>query len=322
MAPEVPSRVPTAADSPPKVELIDAGREPRRELRLTFTKGATFERVMSMQMGAELVVNGELLPRAPVPTISMPVRGTIESVDEHGDARYSAEMSEATIEGMDLPPAAMAMIKVSLADIAGTRIAGRVSPRGLQSDGKITTKSMNPQFLATMDSLKQSFGQMSVPLPVEAIGVGGKWSVTSDITINGMPLRQRAVYTVVSVSERGVMLRLSAEQSLQSPDAKMENLPAGTEGVARSLSGTYSGMSIMSLEQFMPQRATISGVSKADMEVTTLGQKTPVLATYDMKVRLRTPSGPGNAAEAELAEEQEVEEQQAEVDAKKPDGGK
>lgn len=303
-APENPARLPTEADTPPKVELLEPGKEPRTALRLSFQKGVAFERVMSMRMGVHMVVNGQEGPKAPAPTISMTLRGEIESVDAEAHARYFSEVSEVAIEGDELPPAMQTLVKAQLADMMGTRVSARISPRGIQSEGKVQTKSTNPQLLATLDSVKQSFAQMSVPFPVEAVGVDGRWAVTSEMKMNGLPLRQRMVYRVVSVSERELVLSATLEQSLATPDAKMENLPAGFEGVAKSLSSEMSGRSIIALDQVMPRSSSISGISKAEMEMTSMGQKTPVSATYDIAMRLRTPKdeAPGKAPDEKTAE--------------------
>ncbi|MBY0112362.1 MAG: hypothetical protein K2Y21_06040 [Phycisphaerales bacterium] len=286
-APENPARLPTAADTPPKVELLDAGKEPRTPLRLTFQKGDTFERVMSMRMGVRMSINGEPMPEVPTPTISVAMRGEIESVDAEFHARYSAEMGEATFDTADMTPAMQAMLKAQLADMAGTRVSARVSPRGFQTEGKVQTKSTNPQMLAMLDSMKQSFSQMSVPFPEEAVGVDARWAVSSELKMNGLPLRQRYVYRVASLGERGAILTVTVEQSLATPDAKMENLPAGVEGVARSLASEMSGRCSIRFREMMPWTSSMTGTSKAEMEMTTAGQKMPMTATYDISMRLR-----------------------------------
>lgn len=288
-APENPVRLPTAADVPPKVELLDAGKEPRAALRLQFQKGDTFERVMSMRMGIRMVVNGQEMPEMPMPTISVAMHGVIESVDAESHARYSCEMGEVTVEGKDLTPAMETMMKASLADIAGTQVSARISPRGFQTEGKVQTRSNNPQVLAMLDSVKQSFAQASVPFPEEAIGVDGRWAVTSEIKMNGLLMRQRFVYRVESVREDGVSVSATVQQSLAEPDAKMENLPAGMEGVAKFMSGEMTGTSEIRFTEFVPWRSAVSGVSKAEMEMTSAGQKMPMTATYDISVRVRTP---------------------------------
>ena len=289
-APEVPDQLPDPTDIPPQVEVLDAGNEPRRALRLVLHKGDTFERVMSMRMDARVAMNGEKSPDIPTPTISMVVRGRINETDEAGNASYDAEFGEITIEGENLSPEMQAMFRAQLADIVGTRVSARISPRGIQSQAKVETRSINPQFLAMMESTRQSISQMSIPFPEEAIGVNGRWAVATEMKMNGLPLRQRYVYHVVAVSETDAVLRITAEQALATPDAKMENLPAGVEGVARSLTGAYTGRSRVGFNDVMPRAVSISGVSRAEMEMTAAGQKMPMAATYNVLMRLRTPA--------------------------------
>ena len=62
------------------------------------------------------------------------------------------------------------------------------------------------QMRQLVEGFQNSAEQMATPLPEEPVGVGGKWSVTQSLELNGMKLQQTATYTVIELSEERAKL--------------------------------------------------------------------------------------------------------------------
>ncbi len=79
----------------------------------------------------------------------------------------------------------------------------------------------DPQIHALMDLMKDVFGQLTVPLPEEAVGVGAKWEVKVPIQSHGVKVDQTATYELVSVE--GDNLKIKSTSTQRAANQKMDN---------------------------------------------------------------------------------------------------
>jgi hypothetical protein len=89
-----------------------------------------------------------------------------------------------------------------------------MSNRGIVKDLELEIPdAVSPQVRQMMDSMKQSFAQLSAPVPEEAVGVGAKWETKTRLAVNGPVIDQTATMTVVALAGNKATLDVKLVQT-------------------------------------------------------------------------------------------------------------
>jgi hypothetical protein len=115
-----------------------------------------------------------------------------------------------------------------------------------------------------MDQMKDSFANLSSPLPEEAIGPGAKWEVRMPLKSQGMSIDQTTTYELVSLKDDRLNTRVTinqtaSKQKVQSPampDMKLDLL---------KMTGTGTGEVSLNLGQILPFSGALT--SHTDLEM-------------------------------------------------------
>jgi hypothetical protein len=180
----------TEADAPerepvegPEVELLDAGAEPRRELRLDPAEGDVLEFTMRQGQVFELRAGGQEERSSTVHELDMVVE--VVSVD---DDEIEVEIAYQGARVIEADEAARPMLEDMLGRFTGLE-AGAVYDR----QGRILAATMPdldlsdmPELSGFIDSLGEQMAAFSTPFPTEPVGVGARWQVTSTADFAGM----------------------------------------------------------------------------------------------------------------------------------------
>jgi hypothetical protein len=141
------------------------------------------------------------------------------------------------------------------------------------------------QLLALLDSMKQVMSQTIAPLPVEAMGVGGRWQVVSLIEQFGMTVTQRETYTVANLADRDVHVTMQVEQSAPPGKVALPGLPAGVTVDLVKLSGSGSGSSQIEFSGFVPQSNLDYELA---MKITVPGMPGPAGGSQTLDLKMAT----------------------------------
>jgi hypothetical protein len=218
------------------VRLINAGNEPRHELRYLFEPGRTD----FVHMDLTLVV-GETVLDHPLddemwPTMRMTLQVDSKEITSEGDLRY--EMRVVGSELLPTPGYAPQQIAAGnewMQQMVGMYGGGLITPRGVTKE-----TVMNPPPGAS-DELRQVLGsvsteleEMSQPFPEEPIGEGAMWQVTGPVDAEGVIISQSATFWLVSLAEGSGELNVTIQQTAE--PQPWEN-PQFTEGETISVQG-------------------------------------------------------------------------------------
>lgn len=216
----------TLAETPQSVSVLELGAEPRQTLRYAFKKGLSRNLLMLQKSHIDMKIGSQQLPATDIPAIKTSMRWDVAAVD--GDtATISQQILSASIDGNSDDPTVLHMRQV-LADFKTIRATSRTDSRGNVLKFEVEAQNANsPQMAQVIDSMKQALSQLTVQLPEEALGVGGRWQVTSHLEQFGLKLTQRATYTVTHLDEKGLRANVALQQS--SPPGKVTppGMPAG-----------------------------------------------------------------------------------------------
>lgn len=268
------------------VELIEAGTAPLRELRLKPQTGSTQTSVMTMGLNQAMTIGGQKLPAQNIPDTKITIETSVTNIAENGDVEFGYSYTK--IDVIDDPanpsPLAAAM-SGSMKSMVGTSGSAVINNRGFVQQSNINIPEGVPaQLKQSMEGMQNAMGQMSMPLPVEPVGVGSKWRVVQNINANGLQIKQTSVLEITELNEEGFSMNVTVTQAAEPQEVKNSALLPGTKINLKSLQSTGNGKSTLKLNSIFPVRTSLTTSSQTAMNIEAAGQVQEI--TTDMKMDL------------------------------------
>jgi hypothetical protein len=241
-----------------EVELLEEGAEPRQELRLDLQEGDTSLATLEFRIEQSQELDGEPMPAAPAPPLRADVRLTVE---EAGDEEYTVSYgyeSFGLANPDEYPPEQVEQLDAALEGfdrITGTSV---ITDRGATVDGSIDVPDdVDPEIADQLDQLSQGIEQLSAPFPDEEVGVGARWRVTQEITVQELTTRQESIYTLVSLDGDSYVLDVEMTQTADPQPMDLPDAPpdASIELTQYDVSGT--GRIENDLQHMVPSLSTV-----------------------------------------------------------------
>lgn len=259
----------------PTIKLLEAGSGDKVELRVAPKEGAkeSFEMLMDMNMAMDMGGMGKIPQK--LPQMKMVMNATVTDVSSDG-IHYDFELAEATVD-KEADPMMVSTIQTELDKMVGTKGQVVVSDRGVTQSAKINApEGTSKEELAQFDNMQKSMNHASAPFPKEAVGVGAKWTVTTDIKENGIMMTQVVTYTLEKLEGRTVTLSTALVQNAENQPVAAESLPPGSQATLSSLESTGTGSSVIHLDHLFPTTGELNHDMTTRMEVSVNGQKMDV----------------------------------------------
>ncbi|MHC4957618.1 MAG: hypothetical protein ACYTGN_04520 [Planctomycetota bacterium] len=194
----------------PVLELIDAGRGPKRLLRYNVEPGKTHEVVMRMTMA---------MGPMRTPEIKMTMTITVNSVTPEGDIHYSYRFIGAEVAGGGELPGMEA-----LQGLSGT---GIVTSRGVTKAGTVNVPKGAPDNMKQMmANLEESMKQFSCPLPEQPVGVGAKWRLRMPIETVAFGFDQKALFELACADDETGLLKVTIVQNARNQSIEANGVEA------------------------------------------------------------------------------------------------
>ncbi|MCA9564891.1 MAG: hypothetical protein KC561_15445 [Myxococcales bacterium] len=229
--------IPLAAHADPPVP-IDASMTDAATLRYQYTAGQVD--AWRMQMVQNITMSGAGMPdnTTTESTMTMDTTQTVQSVDESGTATISQAISNTSVEmnvgGMEIPGDEVANM------LNGLTVQMQITNRGEVLDTQMGEIS-DPMMAQMMGSLEDSFSQMTLTFPEEAIPVGHTWTEDLPMDMNqpglDMDSSTTATYTFLgyanvegtpmAVIESAITLTMSGDVSEMGASATVEGNGTG-----------------------------------------------------------------------------------------------
>jgi hypothetical protein len=270
-----------------QVKLLDAGAEPRAVLRLHPKTGDKQTLGMTMKIAMNIKA-GEMPEQAmKLPAITMPMDVTVKSVADNGDITYEMVMGEASLsdEPGAAPMVAEAM-KSSISKLNGLTGTGIVSNRGITKSVEMKIPAdADPQIRQVMDQMKESFSNVGVLLPEEAVGPGAKWEAKMPLKSQGMTIAQTLRYQLAAIEGERLAAKMEISQSAANQKIQSPAMPGLKVDLTR-MEGTGAGDLTLDLAQVLPSQLTMDMHSEMSMGMNIAGQKQTMSMTMDLNMRL------------------------------------
>ncbi len=286
----IPANSPSAAPqtvvntSSSKINLLDAGAEPRRELR--FRPAVNSKQTMTMTMGMSMDMSmGEMtMPKMTLPKVVLKVDLNVTSVDPSGDIHYTFAYTDIqAIAAEDTPPEALAAMQKGFKSLVGYQGDIIVSDMGgVKSKKLMIPKNVDPMLKQTLEQLSKSMEQVSTPLPSQMLGVGAKWQVTNSLKVSNIRMNQSSTYEVLKMDDRGITIQAKIIQSAPSQNFKIPGMDKKTKAKIKSIASTGEGRYVLQFDSMLPIEGKMLLNSDTSMSV----QASPKEKPMDISTKL------------------------------------
>ena len=260
---------PRVADKPTnsvssEIQLIKAGAEPRKELRLKAKTGQVDKMKMVMTMGLEMKVDGQqAAPPQDMPPMVMNLDLKVIDTKPNGDIRYDFIVTDTDVlKGQKTAPKVVQGMKAALGKINGMKGHAVVSNRGFNKEANIDMPpGTDAQTKQVMQGMQQALQQLGAPLPKEPVGQGAQWKFVTKLVQQGIKVRQSATYDLIKLDGNNMTCNVKVDQT-----APRQRIAAmGVSVDLLSLSSTGGGKTDQRLDKLAPLKSNMNMVSKVDM---------------------------------------------------------
>lgn len=257
-----------------QIQLENPGVEPRQQLQLKPNLGVKQTTTMVVKMDMGTSTPDKSMNMTKVPTMILTIDTKANKIDANGDIHYDFSYTQADLAGESstLPTAALDAMRISLKRLVGFKGSAIMDSRGNHKKAEFTLpEGADNNFKQIVQQMSKSLGQLSAPLPAEAVGKGAKWSISSPSNVSGINLNQIATYELISLQDGVVTLSITMKQEAKPQKLTLPQLPAGANIALKSFASQGQGEVIMRLDQLMPVRSAVSMNSNSEMSVKIAG---------------------------------------------------
>ena len=227
-----------------RIELIDAGAEPRSLLRYEFRAIRPEKMVFEMEMdigrpssglGDEWMAQPAMRfvslvePRQLTPEGDLVYQVVTERVDIREDAAVDSEVRS--------------KMQAQVKPMVGRPTEAVVTSRGIAKRVEVVGPSgASPEPTEATDLMRSMIQQMLVPLPAEVVGVGAKWKATATVQTKAFRFVEVTSCTLVSRDQGGVVVDFEIEERSPGPQKlRLSEAPPDATVILESHEGHGKG---------------------------------------------------------------------------------
>ncbi len=274
--------------APPQAKLLQPGAAPRQVLRLAPRIGASHVIDVTMLMTDEQSVNGAMVPPQPSPGITMSFETVVTDVSA-GEIGYAFECIKADlVADPAIPATLMDVIRSGITPVVGLRGTGAMSDRAVSLRTTVTQPpDMDPALLPHVAAIEQLLGQLTTPFPVEPVGVGGRWELSSTINQDGFAVQQTIVCTLEASDGATIEITMALRQQAEPQPIQQEGMPPGMVAKLMSYTSQGTGRTVHRLNALFPTDGNITITNDRAMSVDFRGQRWETIQHAVMKSGLK-----------------------------------
>jgi Family of unknown function (DUF6263) len=271
------------APSPPQVEVLDPGSAPREALRIAPAVGTSESVTMTMRLDIEQSGVSDVSVNAP--PIRAAISASIAGVTPSGD--FQVPFTYPSFEVLKRKGSSAAernRIASALEPFDGVSGQLTLTPQGAVVDSTLDIPDdADADAAQLLRQLRDQFRDLSVPLPEEPIGVGGRWRSTTQLTANGIRARQTNEYRLKN--RTGTSLELDVRGS-QTARRQTVEAPGGVTLRLERYKTTIRGSTTADLSRVLPVAGQVRGSGDQTFDVRTGGESGELTQHIDVRVTL------------------------------------
>ena len=256
-----------APDEPPAtVTLITAGDQSSTVLlRTAPTIGATWTGTQTVDTQISFDgLGGEPTPRAPVAAIRQTI--VVESIDAAGNVTVLSTIDDVTVlDPGELDAATLASYEASVTGMVGTQTRATSDPTGQVIDSEIVaTGGADPAIVEAMEQAVGSLASTQFPQPVEPLGIGAEWTLSTQITSQGFTYDVEYRFRLVAIDGDLVTIEVSYVQTPQ-PTVVVQGVEVEAAGAVTGSGTTRQRIGgVFPIESTLEAAGTITLTAEGD----------------------------------------------------------
>lgn len=248
---------------------------------------------MTMNMDVAMTLAGQAMPKIKTPATVMKMEALVTQVDANGDIHSKFTYTDGdVVADPAVAPEILEAVRSGIKKMVGLSGTLITDNRGQIKSSKITLpESVDPLSKNFLEQISNSLNQMSSPVPEEAVGIGAKWRISSQLKMGSINMNQSAVYELVSLKDNVATLNLTMEQQANAQEVTLPGIPTGSANISlKSLTSQGQGQMNLSLDSIMPTRSTMSISSQNEMIVkeASSGKETTIGTQMSMEMNLES----------------------------------
>jgi hypothetical protein len=210
-------------------------------------------------------------------------------VASNGDITYELRFLESSVEeDPEVLPQISEALKASLTKTKGMSGTATMSSRGLSKGLDVQApEGADAQTRQAIEQMKQSFANLSVPFPSEAVGLGAKWQVKMPFESQGMKIEQTSVYELISMEEERLTAKSTITQSAANQKVQSPAMPALKLDLSK-MEGHGTGEISLELSKIMAPEGTATVHSDLSMAMNTEGKKQTMGMKMDLNISMKS----------------------------------
>lgn len=264
--------------------LLDPGAAPRRPLRYAVPDGQREACRMSMEQHLTMDPAEVKIPDSAFPVEHYLFDLAVDGVEDGGDVRTTWSLREARqTSKTPVPPAlqkSYAHLSKTLVGLGGSQ---RVTANGMLRSHAMRPKPDMPAMLrAQTERLARGLSDLTVPLPVEPVGVGARWEVTEALDAVGLRVTRTLTFELRGIDGDTLDVLMEIAQTAPKQTLHLPILQSGPSITLLSLHTVGEATTRVDLGHLLPQRSA----STMKMELTTRAEgkkKEQGHMTFDLK---------------------------------------
>ncbi len=268
----------------PVVELLDAGAEPRAAVRLQVEEGDVQRSTMTMQTQMSMTIDGEAAQTGDLPPVLLDTEVTIDDVRDDGIIESSFTYDGVRVDGTGVDAEQMESALEAVAGISGTLV---MTDTGAFVDGDLDLPDdLDGTMRTTMESFETQMSNFTIPLPTEELGVGARWTVTTQTALNGIEAVNVATYELVERDNDVLALDVDFTTTAPEQDPEFPGLPPGESVHLVKMAMAGSGQSRIRLDRLLPLSSSSTIAGDVTMTIEAEGETSTMLQKMTMRMEL------------------------------------
>ena len=258
-----------------EIALVNAGDGEKKELRLNAESGHTESNRMSMDISMSMGMGPMGQMDMDLPTMMIDMTTEVVETLPNGNIK-----SNITLSGIDVGVATGMMagmegeLRATLQELVGLRGEMVMSATGFVLEGGFEAPAnASKEIVDQLQSMNDSLGNSSVPVPSEAIGTGAVWETLMRDNSNGMDLVQHTRAELVEWDGEDAVIKSTLTQVLADMSPEMPDMPPGAEVSISSFDSKGTGNIRMRPGYMNPVDSTSEVELSMDMKVKAEGQE-------------------------------------------------
>jgi len=255
-------------------KLVAAGRAPRKRLRYRWVDGAARQTIAEARVRSRRLTSGTWSPAVDSPPMREAIGVTVKAGTDGGATLY--------LRGVPAPADAGDWAVRWRTLVENKRAEAPIDGRGLLGKVVLAEDPTGQRSGDAVAEIAQRWLTAAVPLPVEAIGKGGRWRAVTVLRAGDAVVKQTADYTLVEAKKDAWVIDVDIRRTGEQQTVMPEGMPQGTLAELIALFRQVKGRVTVAPDLPWPTTGTVDAELRVHARLAVPGQPIAEQVTEDI----------------------------------------